>query len=349
MNVLFVISSSEIGGAQRWVKDQISMLKDADVNIFLVTNQEGWLTTGGSEKCTIIFESRISHFLSIFGLLNLIKIIKAQDIDLVIASSASAGVFSRLGSLITSRRVIYVSHGWSALYRKGILAPCYRLVETLLSRITDSILCVSQADYDDGIKKLNIPIDRLELLSNKILLPSKHTYFTQSSLNKKIELLTVCRLAYPKRVDLLINAVRGLDLNLTIVGDGPQRDQLQKSSVGIENINFLGAVDGFSAFNEYDIFVLLSDSEGLPMSAIEAMGFGLPLLLSDVGGCQELVRFSNGFVVGDEINEIRTKLSEIIVNLPEMSRRSVELFQASYDLESCSKVYIDYYQRVISG
>lgn len=43
MNVLHVITKSEVGGAQTWVRDQIKLFKD-DFNHFIVTNEPGWLT-----------------------------------------------------------------------------------------------------------------------------------------------------------------------------------------------------------------------------------------------------------------------------------------------------------------
>ncbi|MCW0135793.1 hypothetical protein OIU92_00875 [Escherichia coli] len=47
----------------------------------------------------------------------------------------------------------------------------------------------------------------------------------------------------------------------------------------------MGEVNNFYNYHEYDLFSLISDSEGLPMSGLEAHTAAIPLLLSDVGGC----------------------------------------------------------------
>ena len=76
---------------------------------------------------------------------------------------------------------------------------------------------------------------------------------------------------------------------------------------------FLRKVKDFQNFSDYDVFCLISDSEGLPLSAIEAMSCGLPLVLSNVGGCSELIK-ENGFLVDNSPEEIANKLKISIAN-----------------------------------
>ncbi|EKO3067418.1 glycosyltransferase, partial [Escherichia coli] len=66
----------------------------------------------------------------------------------------------------------------------------------------------------------------------------------------------------------------------------------------------------FYNYHEYDLFSLISDSEGLPMSGLEAHTAAIPLLLSDVGGCFELIE-GNGLLVENTEDDIGYKLDKI--------------------------------------
>ena len=106
-----------------------------------------------------------------------------------------------------------------------------------------------------------------------------------------------------------MQATKDLDnIELHIVGDGSQRNYLE--SITHKNVIFHGEIDGFNDFKNYDIFSLISDSEGLPLSALEAMSSGLPIILSDVGGCFELIN-ENGILVKNNVDEIK----KAIINL----------------------------------
>ena len=111
-------------------------------------------------------------------------------------------------------------------------------------------------------------------------------------------LLCVARLAPAKNHALLLQTVArlvesGRDVSLTLVGDGPLRGRLEERAreLGISGrVRFAGRRTDTPAFyRDADIFVLLSDYEGMPMSIIEAMASGLPVVATRAGGVAELV------------------------------------------------------------
>jgi phosphatidylinositol alpha-1,6-mannosyltransferase len=115
-------------------------------------------------------------------------------------------------------------------------------------------------------------------------------------------LLTVTRLTRQKRVDVLLRAVaialRDVpDLNLVVVGDGPERAGLEKLAQQLQisrRVRFAGPLQPFSVelFSEYrraTAFALTSVGEGLANVFIESAAFGLPSLGSDSGGTPEVV------------------------------------------------------------
>ena len=306
--ITYVITKPIIGGAQVWLKDQVELLV-GEYEISVVTSSRGWLTDNLSPDVKLYFVPSIEKRFSFRALFFLIRIL-SQTIkpDVVISSSANAGLYSRLVKVFYKHRSIYVSHGWSCIYNGGFLSKkVFIFVEKILSQLTDCIWCVSKEDSRKAIEVIGCSPSKVYILRNSVF-PKKLNVLDTSS---PLKLLFVGRLEQPKRPELLIEAVKGFpSIELTIVGDG----KLRKGLVSYPNVNFLGEISGFNEFYRYDAFVLVSDSEGLPVSALEAASSGLPLILSDVGGCSELVRSMqpNGLLSSNDLESLTKALSKLI-------------------------------------
>lgn len=343
-NILFMVTKSQNGGAQKWTKEQIEICSN-DFNCFLATDEDGWLSQNVKVQDKFLNNLIHKRFSSSY-LLELNKFIKNNEIDLIVASSANAGIYSRLIKLLNKKiKVIYVSHGWSSIYNGGKLAFLYTFIEKQLSKISDSILCISEKDFQNAKDIIKINENKLKWITNKIY-PIENNEIIERQDNT-MKLLTVARLEAPKRIDLLIEATKSLDnLELHIVGDGSQRNYLE--SVKHKNVFFHGEIDGFNDFKNHDIFALISDSEGLPLSALEAMSSGLPIILSDVGGCFELIQ-ENGILVGNNVKEIKNAIINTIKNRESFSKKSIELFNDMYNLKLNKDIYISYYKDILNA
>jgi glycosyltransferase involved in cell wall biosynthesis len=146
-------------------------------------------------------------------------------------------------------------------------------------------------------------------------------------------LLFVGRLVPRKEVPVLIEALArvrgcGRDVELEIVGDGPERERLEslaRRTGLLPSIRFRGMLDEAGvagALRKADLLVVPSSSEGLPAVIMEAMASGLPVVASEVDGIPELVRDSEtGFLVPPRDAE---RLADAITRLlddPVMARR----------------------------
>lgn len=111
-----------------------------------------------------------------------------------------------------------------------------------------------------------------------------------------------------KGINYLVDAVALLpenfrdELEVIIVGEGPNKEALQQQAknLGIEKIvHFMGyASNPFQYMVSFDLFVLPSLSEGLPVSLVESMYLGVPVLATDVQGNREILQGGrNGLVV----------------------------------------------------
>lgn len=305
--IAFVITKSIIGGAQGWVLEQVKLLKD-DCKIILITSEPGWLTeTIVCDKVVIIPEIR--KMASIKAIYYLYKTLKDNKVDVVVSSSANAGLYSRLTRLFLRFRGVYVSHGWSCIYNGNLLRFIFCYIEKLLSYITDVVWCVSQSDADKAVNIIGIKPEKIVTQLNAIT-----PLVERPDRQCQNKIIYVCRLAYPKRPDLILKvAAANPQYDLDIVGDGEYYQELKKEYDRYENIHFYGEIKGFDKFSEYDVFVLTSESEGLPMAAIEATSASLPVILSNVGGCGEVVD-QNGILIENTTEELESALNTVFAN-----------------------------------
>lgn len=155
----------------------------------------------------------------------------------------------------------------------------------------------------------------------------------------KMHLVTIGSLAQTyKAIDILIASLErcvqgGLDLTLTIVGDGRYRSELTTLSqeLGIaDRVKFLGQLPAGKAIAEQldaaDLFVLPSRTEGLPRVIIEAMARAVPCIGSTVGGIPELLP-AEDMVPPDDIEALAAKIREVLIDparMMQMSARNLE-------------------------
>lgn len=189
--------------------------------------------------------------------------------------------------------------------------------------------------------------DKVRVVPNGI---SKETNTIEPVFDGKLRMITVGTVCKRKNQIVLIHCLKdirehGIDATLKIVGGGPKLDnckQYAKDS-GVEKwIEFLGPRDDIpELLAKSNLFVLPSLDEGLPISAIEAMRAKLPLVLTDVGGCSELIK-ENGFLVNPTKEDITNAIIEFGKNVEkqkEMSKASYELFTQQYTVDSMIKGY----------
>ena len=174
---------------------------------------------------------------------------------------------------------------------------------------------------------------------------------------QKIRIVTVGRMIPLKRqgqqLEAMTELLRDSSINLYFVGDGPD---LEKIRSRIKELNLEKSVFALGNRNDVadilehsDIFVLASESEGLSCSIIEAMGAGLPCVVSNVGGNGELVENSvNGFTFEkDNFEQLIEKLKILIdsSNLRlEMGQTSKEKAEAAFSIDAMLDNYQLLYQ-----
>jgi glycosyltransferase involved in cell wall biosynthesis len=110
---------------------------------------------------------------------------------------------------------------------------------------------------------------------------------------------------------------RGVDARLVMVGDGPDRDQVERRAHELGVVRetlFLGYQEQVARFfGAFDVFVLPSANEGTPVTAIEALAAGRPVVATRVGGIPDVVREGeDGFLVAQgDVGALADRLEQL--------------------------------------
>jgi glycosyltransferase involved in cell wall biosynthesis len=172
---------------------------------------------------------------------------------------------------------------------------------------------------------------------------------------------SVGRLDVPKNPLLLIRAFAELSAprsRLVLIGQGPLREQVVREAEKLHivgRLHLLGERDDIPlCLAGSDIFALASDWEGSPLSVMEAMAAGLPVICTAVGGVPELIRSgTEGILVppGD-CGALRDAIRRMVESAPlraSMGRAGQARAEAEFDVARMVEAYGDLYSRLLAG
>jgi len=167
------------------------------------------------------------------------------------------------------------------------------------------------------------------------------------------------RLSREKGLATLIEAVKGLPVNLKIIGDGPQREELESQvrSASMNNVYFLGYLQRKRLHEEIRksrLVVLPSECpENNPLAVIESFALGKPVLGARIGGIPELVRENETGLIFEPGNaqDLKEKLL-FLLSRPELGRKigkyARKMIEQEFDPDKYYFQLIDIYQKVIN-
>jgi glycosyltransferase involved in cell wall biosynthesis len=168
------------------------------------------------------------------------------------------------------------------------------------------------------------------------------------------------RLSHEKGIETLLEAVKGVDVKLKIIGDGPLTDSLINKSKKdqIQNVDFMGYMKGEDLHNEIKKSILMVTPsewyENNPRTVIEAFALGKPVIGARIGGIPELVRdWETGitFEAGN-VYDLRDKIQSMLQNrarLPEMGRKARDFVEKELNPETHYRMLMDIYEKTINN
>ncbi len=194
-----------------------------------------------------------------------------------------------------------------------------RFVKRLLLRGVDAHVSVGAAAAREVEALIGLPRGAVRVIESAVPeFAAEHT----NGHRPRALIGTTARLDRQKGLDVLLRAVPGVpDVDLEVVGDGPERDALQALAydLGIAGrVHFAGWSDRTRDWlGRWDAFVLPSRFEGLPLSILEAMLAELPVVASDVGSIGEAVRdgITGRLVAADDPDALAAALRDVLGDL----------------------------------
>ena len=225
--------------------------------------------------------------------------------------------------------------------------PGKRLAQKLYEMFAftaDRIFCVSRRVSQDVVQFAEDK--KVCVIPNWV--PEIPSICESAHAQEKINLLFVGRLEKYKGAGLILEAMRGLELpvSLTIVGDGPYKAELQTSAAGLD-VHFAGfQADPRRYYSEADIFINPSlGPEGSSLVALEAMSFGVPCILSDLDVYKEISCDGENavlFGLGDVI-DLQKRIAELAsdrARCTEYGRRARAAIVARHSSQVARSAYI---------
>jgi glycosyltransferase involved in cell wall biosynthesis len=266
----------------------------------------------------------------------LARIIRIERPTILHTHTAKAGAVGRAAALLAGRSrppiIVHTFHGHVLRgYFGRFWTGVFRLLERLLARITDALVAVSPEVRDELVALGVAPASKFRVIRLGIELDNRvssdgsaraETRRTMGVPEARFVVGWIGRMTGVKRTDLVLKGFRalrdnGVDAILCMVGDGPDRaavEQLAGELGIVRDCLFAGYQEDVGPFfAAFDVFVLPSGNEGTPVTAIEALATGCPVVATRVGGVPDVVDDGvDGFLVAPgAVQELAARLAEL--------------------------------------
>ncbi len=376
--ILYVITKSNLGGAQKYVYDLATALSYEPFDVAVVAGGDGplieRLKDSGIRTIPINALKRdISVLNDIKSFFELVSIFKKEKPDIIhVNSSKAGGIGAFAGRIAKVPRIIFTCHGWAFNEERGVLSlwTIYFLswLTVMLSHMT---IAVSNRDLVDG-QNMFLARRKVTLVHNGIRTPdfkekdmARATLFAVAKLSgidiPKNTLLfgAIGELHKNKGYEYMLRAFalarksRHFPYRLIIMGEGEERENLKKliKELDLEtDVALLGYVKNAPTFlPAFDAFALTSIKEGLPYVVIEAGFAGLPVVSTNVGGVREIIDdMSNGILVQprkpDDIAEGLLLLVKDTARAEDMGKKLKEKVEKEFSIEKMVEKTIVVYE-----
>jgi glycosyltransferase involved in cell wall biosynthesis len=308
------------------------------------------------------------------GALKILKFARREDVDILHSHGYKGNIlFGLMPKKIRRIPMVTTIHGWTSTGNGFSRMRVYEWLDSKSLRFMDSIVLVSEAmKSHPRLRHLNQ--SRVHVIHNGIPIPTQATQATQQTqITKDLdpEILNFCshgftigsigRLSTDKGYKYLIEAFgilvrKGIDARLVIMGEGYERQCLENliSEMGLsEKILLPGYIDEANLYIPlFDVFVISSLTEGLPITLLEAMQSRIPIVGSRVGGIPDLLNESRaGLLVNPASPDA---IADAVFRIYDDGRLAKALVDNAYErvytnfgMESMALAYLKAYESVV--
>ncbi len=364
---LLVVSQPPIAGVPRHVLDLLARLDldRWDVTVACPPGTELWDGLDafpGVERVALPMRRQPAAG-DVVALARLVRLVRRADV--VHAHSSKAGFLARLACLLTGRtaRCVFTPHGWSFWAFEGVAGRLFTVLERAAARWCRTIIAVSAYEREAGLARRVGTAERYEVILNGVDVDR----FARPRREDPASIVMVARLADQKRPVLAVDAMAALrDLggaahlkavHLKIAGDGPLRAEVEariaQHGLG-DRVTLLGERDDVPDLLAHAAVALQTSLyEGCPLTVLEAMAAGVPVVAVGVGGIDELVdEGETGFVTTGDPHDIAKALLRVLDDAElrtRMGRRAAARARAEFTRERMATETFRVYDAILAG
>lgn len=357
MNILYLINSFDVGGAEKAMVRLVSRLNrdKFDINVISLKEGSGKLREDLKDPNVSVLTLAAKSKFDLSAITKFRKVISKYDPDILITSLFQATIFGRiLGSLADIPVIISWEHNEEL---GGFLRRLLNIGTCFMSNIIIADSERVQAVLEEKLpsfcssKLVTVPIGGVDLEKFKPKKSRKEKdeiiIGSVGSLEKQkgyLEFSSTMKHITERKKNVKFSLAGGGSLKKSLV------TRVEKLGIG-DAVNVLGYRDNIpDVLREWSIYVQPSRWEGLCITVVEAMAVGLPIVAYDVGGISESVDDGvNGFLVPPgEKEEFSEKVIELVENdqlRKSMGRKSRRIAKEKYSLDNMVKSF----EKILKG
>jgi glycosyltransferase involved in cell wall biosynthesis len=364
MNIALMVTRAEpVGGAQIHVRDLAAAARAHGHSPTVITSGSGpFLQDLQAQQIPVVVLKHLGAPISPIRDLRASREIQAalQSLrpDLLATHSSKAGILGRFVAHRLGIPAVFTAHGWS--FTPGIApihAGLYRVIERLAAPLSSKIITVSEFDRRLALEAGIAPEDRVATVHNGI--PDVPAQRRASPDRNPARIVMVARFEPQKDHATLLHSLAGLlgqPWELDLVGEGPLRGSMEQlvRTLGLgTRVRFLGQrADVDACLAACQISVLSTNWEGFPLTVLEAMRAGLPVVATAVGGVAEAVEEGDsGYLIGrGDVTLLRDRLGRLLSSpglREEMGSKGRTRWEERFTIERMVEKTFAIYQDVV--
>ena len=356
--ILLISASGKTGGGPSHIFLLRNILKNNfDIYLSMPSIQDKYINID-FKKYLQISERKISPV----DILRLIIFVRKNRINIIHAHGKGAGVIGRIIKIFLQKPLIYTFHGIHTDCLVRVKKIFYIIYENLTGWIDDEKIFVSLSEINQAKNSKIIIGNNFKIINNA----TKNNNLKNNNLknnnklfgidNNKKNIISVCRLVDQKNIFEIFKIARNLNsYNFIVLGDGFLMDNAKRyiKKNNINNVHLLGnKTDIFKYLKESNLFLSTSLYEGHPISILEAMSIGMPIVASKVVGNIDTIEDNHSgffYKLGD-IKQASKCIKDILNNENLQLKFSINAYERHRERFSINKMknsYISLYKKYL--
>lgn len=356
MKILHVISSLELGGAQRLLSDLLPIMEEQNEVFLLVNVSVKNVLSSKLENAGIrIVSMNLPNLYSIANVWKIACVMKRMDVDIVHVHLFPSIYWVALANLFVQKKLVFTEHSTSNK-RRG--KWYFRPIERFMYGRYDRIISISPSVQDALTMwvKARSNDSRFIVVNNGIDL--SHFLAHNSSLARyehSRNLVMVSRFVPSKDHRTVIEAMLDIpaDVHVFFVGDGETMAECQTlvRHLSLDNrIHFLGRQDDIMPWlSKACLGIQSSKWEGFGLTAVEMMAAGLPVIASDVNGLKQVVEGAGELFESGNARSLASIVCRLLDDrdLYRETQRKCILRAKQFDIRETGNTYLTSYRKLL--